>query len=515
MFWKSTLNLLLKYKRNCELIRKTHCWISPQGFKTEINVYNCATRRKEPLILKNKDRITWYTCGPTVYDSSHIGHASCYVKLDIIQRILKDYFKYDIISCLNITDIDDKIIRRANELGVDINELTEKYEKEFLSDLEKLGIAEPSIIMKVTQNMRLIISFIEKLIEDDRAYIATDKSVYFNVNSIKKYGKLQNLGNQDEINKLSTIKKSSLDFALWKAIKEDGEPFWDSPWGRGRPGWHVECSALASSIFGENIDIHAGGIDLRFPHHENEEAQSCAFHNSEQWVNYWIHTGHLQLNKTEKMSKSLKNTISIQDMLQKTLADVFRMSCIMSRYEHNMEYSEKLMSTAKNNYDYFKNFINSCNEFKDGFLKATINEDIIKQLINRSKNNIHNALCDNFDTPSVIKVLNELASTTNSMLYSSTSSSGKNGVVSVLSVRNFVTNILEMFGLNLNNSIRVSNDSSNIIDILSEFRKEVRTIGLANKNENLLKLCDNVRSKAKDCGVTFKDHGKVSSWSLK
>ncbi|CAG9856584.1 unnamed protein product [Phyllotreta striolata] len=495
-------------------IRKNHHWLAPTGWDTGIKVHNCITKQKEPLILKNKQFMTWYTCGPTVYDSSHLGHASCYVKLDIIQRILKEYFNINLVTALNITDIDDKIIRRAEELKVSHRELTKKYESEFWTDCQSLGISKPTVVVKVTEHIPLVIKFIEKLLDNNQCYIASDKSVYFDVKTTKNYGKLQNIGEQEEKKEPGHVKKSLLDFALWKSTKAEGEPFWESPWGNGRPGWHIECSALASRIFGSNIDIHAGGIDLRFPHHENEEAQSCAFHGTSQWVNYWLHTGHLHLNQSTKMSKSLKNTVSIQDMLKTHDPHDFRMACVLSRYQNNMEYSDELMSTAKNTLKTFKNCVATCDEFKNGYISSTVDANVLNEHLDKSARNIHDALCDDFDTPSVIKILNELVSVTNSMLYTTASAGNTNGLGSVLAVRNFIDNILGIFGLNVLPEADASKDFSEIVDVLNEFRQAVRCLGIDDKNKNILQLCDNVRDKAKTCGVLFKDRGKLSTWSM-
>lgn len=232
--------------------RTKHIWAKPQGFDTGIQLYNCVTKNKEPLILRYKNIVTWYTCGPTVYDSSHIGHASCYVKLDIIKRILKHHFKFNVINAMNITDIDDKIIRRSIELNCDYQEIASKYEKEFWRDLKNLGVQTPDIVLKVTENINVITDFIIKLMDTGKAYQGNDKSIYFHVPLCRSYGKLQNIGTQDE--RESSVKKSHLDFALWKQAKE-GEPSWQSPWGKGRPGWHIECSALASDVLG-NISTY-------------------------------------------------------------------------------------------------------------------------------------------------------------------------------------------------------------------------------------------------------------------
>ncbi|KAG5885771.1 hypothetical protein JTB14_031207 [Gonioctena quinquepunctata] len=501
-------------KQIYQVIRSNHSWTLPKGVDTGIKVYNCVTKNKEPLIVGNKNIVTWYTCGPTVYDSSHIGHASCYCKLDIVQKILKDYFKCNLVTVMNITDIDDKIIKKASNTRSSYKEIAEKYEKEFWDDLNDLGITKPNIVLRVTENIDLIIDFIKKLEENGQAYKASDNSVYFSVREFERYGKLLRIPSETE-DKQNTVKKSTMDFALWKSCKVEGEPYWNSPWGNGRPGWHIECSALASHYLGKNIDIHAGGIDLRFPHHENEEAQSCAFHGTPQWVNYWLHTGHLQVSQSEKMSKSLRNTISIQDMLKNTSAEAFRMACIMSPYQGHMDYSAELLITAENVYKTYKNFIMSCDEFIGGYLKGTVNSDVLNTVLFESAPKVHEALCDNFDTPSVVKVLNELVSVTNSMLYSSASTSNSSaGLATVSAVKNYLVDVLRLFGISFDVKTTRSEDFSDIVDILNSFRQEMRTIGITGKNGDILTLCDNVRDSVKKHGIVIKDHGKNSSWSI-
>ncbi|KAJ8961990.1 hypothetical protein NQ314_005772 [Rhamnusium bicolor] len=205
---------LILQPRKCFLkYRFNHNWVKPEGFDTGIKVYNCITRKKEPLIVKNKHILTWYTCGPTVYDSSHIGHASCYVKLDIIQKILRDYFKYNLVTVMNITDIDDKIIKKANQTNRIYNDIAKEYEKEFLTDLRDLGINKPNIILRVTENIDLIIEFIKKLESDDQAYKSSDNSVYFNMENYNNYGKLQNIGTSQQRDK-SNLKKIKYGFCI-------------------------------------------------------------------------------------------------------------------------------------------------------------------------------------------------------------------------------------------------------------------------------------------------------------
>ncbi|CAG9772939.1 unnamed protein product [Ceutorhynchus assimilis] len=493
-----------------------HIWTQPTGHNTSINIYNCVTRKIEPLIVKNKNAVTWYTCGPTVYDSSHIGHASCYVKLDIIQRILKNHFGLNLVTCMNITDVDDKIIKRAIELKVDYKEVSKQYEKEFWKDLGDLNIPQPDVVVRVTENMPLIIDFIKKLEEEGYAYKTTDNSVYFDSSrSCHSPGRLQNI-NEIVLVPSNPHKLAPADFALWKSLKNQNEPFFDSPWGKGRPGWHIECSTLASHIFGSNIDIHAGGLDLRFPHHENEEIQSCAFHDNHQWVNYWLHTGQLHLKHSTKMSKSLKNTISIQDMLKDVEPDVFRLTCVMNQYSSPMEYHAELLDTAKNVLKCYKIFLVACREVKQGFIRPVLNNDVLCELLMRSVKEIHEAFCDNFNTPRVIQILNHIVSKMNCMINSAANYQTKttDNVYYLVAIENLVLDTLNTFGLDFDEAKKLqSEDSTEFINLLVHFRQEVRNLGLQDRNKDLLKLCDNLRDDLKKAGLSIRDHEKLSSWS--
>mmetsp|Transcript_17599 Transcript_17599/g.29164 ORF Transcript_17599/g.29164 Transcript_17599/m.29164 type:complete len:327 (+) Transcript_17599:208-1188(+) len=299
-------------------------WQLPNGFSCGISVVNGLTRSKTEFRPSNGRRVTWYICGPTVYDVSHIGHARTYLAFDIVRRILSDYFHYDVFMVMNITDIDDKIIIKSKDLGVSFMEVARQYEADFLEDMTSLGVRPPDVLTRVSEYVPQIIQYIERIIANGFAY-DSNGSVYFDVGKFSSdpshsYAKLQPnaIGDasllQEGEGALSSAygseKRSPGDFALWKRSKE-GEPSWDSPWGPGRPGWHIECSAMASDIIGEKMDVHAGGVDLKFPHHDNELAQSEAYFKSDQWVNYFLHTGHLHIDGL-KMAKSLKNFITIK-----------------------------------------------------------------------------------------------------------------------------------------------------------------------------------------------------------
>lgn len=269
-------------------------------------IYNTLTKKKEEFIPKNSPNVTMYVCGPTIYDYFHIGNARSFVMSDIVRRYL-EYKNFDVKFVMNLTDVDDKLIKKANEENVPVEQVAEKYADAFFEDIEKLGIKKATVYPKATEHMQDIVDLIKNLVDTDYAY-NVDGNVFYNVNKFKGYGKLSGK-NIDDLESGARIeineeKKNPLDFSLWKKAKPN-EPAWESPWGKGRPGWHIECSAMSMKHLGETIDIHAGGNDLIFPHHENEIAQSEACCTNE-FVKYWIHFGFLNLNQ-EKMSKSLGN----------------------------------------------------------------------------------------------------------------------------------------------------------------------------------------------------------------
>ncbi|KAL5281158.1 CARS2 family protein [Megaselia abdita] len=442
------------------------------------------------------------------------------MKLDIIQRILKDYFQIDLITAMNITDIDDKIIKRSEEKGISWSEISRKYENEFWDDLDKLNIRKPDIRIRVTEHILKIVSFIEKLVNDGHAYVGTDQSVYFKVSSYPNYGKLQNIVLD---NKIVPHKSSSADFALWKAKKQPNEPCWSSPWGEGRPGWHIECSSLASHLFGDTIDFHAGGLDLRFPHHENEDAQSCAFHCKPQWINNWLHIGQLLIKgETEKMSKSLKNTISIDEMLEKYSPDTFRMACVLSNYRNTMEYGDEMMETAKFTNSKFNAFKITCEDYLNGNARSNNQENVdpeqILKKFQENKDQIDECLRCDFDTAKVMTVLSELTKSTSSILKYNfkNQSSYQSSYVDVIGpIYKYTEKMFETFGFREKSSI-VSQDDNlvNLVEDLLKLRMDLRAEAISTKNKQLFKVCDSLRDSLKKNGVNIKDYSDQSSWSF-
>ncbi|OGP61333.1 MAG: cysteine--tRNA ligase, partial [Deltaproteobacteria bacterium RBG_13_49_15] len=315
-----------------------------------IVVYNTFGRKKELFVPVEPGRVRMYVCGPTVYDSSHIGHARSVVVFDVIAR----YFKsqgFEVTYVRNFTDIDDKIIRRANELGVDPEDLAEKYIHEFYEDMDALNVERASFEPKATDHIPGIINVIQRLLERGYAY-RTNGDVFYSVDSFHAYGKLSGR-KLEEMEAGARVdvderKRNPFDFALWKSAKP-GEPFWDSPWGNGRPGWHIECSAMSIALLGETIDIHGGGKDLVFPHHENEIAQSeAAF--GKPFVKYWIHNGFININQ-EKMSKSLGNFMKVKDILKTYHPEAVRLFLLSKHYRSPIDFTMPSMDEATSNLD--------------------------------------------------------------------------------------------------------------------------------------------------------------------
>ncbi len=311
-----------------------------------LRVYNTMTRKKEPFETLEPGVVKMYVCGPTVYDKAHVGHAMSVLVFDMVRRYL-EHKGYRVRHVMNYTDVDDKIIRRARELGEEPLALAERYMREFDRHLEELGVLQPEVKPRVSQEIDWIIKMVKGLEEKGYAY-AVDGDVYFRVTKDEDYGKLSGrkldemmAGARVEVDER---KEHPMDFALWKAAKP-GEPSWESPWGRGRPGWHIECSAMNLHHLGEQLDIHGGGADLIFPHHENEIAQSESY-TGKPYVRYWMHNGMLQMGG-EKMSKSLGNLVTIEDFLAEHEADVLRMMVLSSHYRSPLTFTDETIAQAE------------------------------------------------------------------------------------------------------------------------------------------------------------------------
>lgn len=362
-----------------------------------LKIHNTLTRQKETFKPLQAGKVNMYVCGMTVYDLCHVGHARVMVVFDVVTRYLRAS-GYDVTYVRNITDIDDKIIQRAAENGETITELTERFIAEMHQDADALGVLRPDVEPKATASMPAIISMIETLIDKGFAYAADNGDVYYDVSEFNGYGKLSGrqieelrAGERVAVNEAKT---DPLDFVLWKAAKP-GEPAWDSPWGNGRPGWHIECSAMSAECLGEHFDIHGGGMDLQFPHHENEIAQSEGAHGC-QSVNYWMHNGFVRIDD-EKMSKSLGNFFTVREVLAKYPAEAIRFFILSSHYRSPLNYAEDQLEQAKT----------AVTRFYHSLRGITIKTDVNWQDDTEFAPRFREAMDDDFNTALALSVLGE------------------------------------------------------------------------------------------------------------
>ena len=531
-------------------VEKPQRWYNPLSslkepvFHTGLMVNNSLCNEKVEFITSNGDRtINWYMCGPTVYDAAHLGHARTYLTFDIIRRILTSYFHYDVNLCMNITDIDDKIIKRSNDEKKNFAEFAKFWEDSFFKDMRALNVMYPNYITRVSEYIPEIIKFIEVIIKKGYAY-EKNGSVYFDIEAYKKgghmYAKLipqdknQNLEELQEAEGVLSKdnvgeKKNKGDFALWKTSKKD-EPFWDSPWGKGRPGWHIECSVMSSSIFGNKLDIHSGGCDLKFPHHDNEIAQTEAHDDSKQWINYFLHTGHLKIEGL-KMSKSLKNFKKITDFISLYTPNAFRLYFCNSKWDGDMDFTENGLSMASANDKKISEFFQNIKVWsRENDLKKNLkldNEDsALNNFFLEAKKNIHAYFCDNFNTPGVVSTILDLIKKTYE--YQEKTEKAKTLKLHLIyTVGKYISDILKCLGLVYNTDFvdyfRTSGEGDSnknaeeiltpYMDVLTKFRHEVKNAIVVEKDEKkILKLCDQLRDDIlPELGVRIEDKGNEGS----
>lgn len=455
-----------------------------------LKIFNTLTRQKEIFKPIHKNKAGIYVCGVTVYDLCHFGHGRTFVSFDVITRYLR-YSGYDLTYVRNITDVDDKIIKRAMENHETCDQLVERMITEMYKDFDALNILRPDIEPRATHHITEIIAMVERLIAKGHAYIAQDGDVMFNVESFAQYGVLsrQNLaqlqaGARVEI---KSIKRNPMDFVLWKMSKPH-EPNWDSPWGKGRPGWHIECSAMNSKELGEHFDIHGGGSDLMFPHHENEIAQSCCA-NGGAYVNYWLHTGMLTIDK-EKMSKSLGNFFTIRTMLEKYDAESLRYFFLTAHYRSLLNYDLEALDNARAALERLYTALRGTDKSAVAFGGENYAADFTT------------AMDDDFNTPAALAVLFEMARELNKL---KTEDKAKaNGLAARLRELAAVLGILyqepEQF-------LQAGSDNNEVakIEALIKQRNEAR----AAKNWS---VADEARSKLTEMGIILEDGANGTTW---
>ncbi len=461
-----------------------------------LRIYNTLTRKKEDFQTLEPNVVRMYVCGVTVYNDAHVGHAMSALVFDIVRRYL-EYRGYKVKHVMNFTDVDDKIINRANQLKEDPFKLAQRYIDDYAQNLKGLNILPATVNPRATQTMNEIQSMVKGLIEKGYAYAASNGDVYFRVTKDPDYGKLSGrklddmqAGARIEVEE---AKDHPMDFALWKAAKP-GEPAWDSPWGRGRPGWHIECSAMNLKELGEQIDIHGGGNDLIFPHHENEIAQSKSF-TGKQFARFWIHNGMLQLGG-EKMSKSLGNIISIKDFLSKRGADVMRMLVLNGAYRAPLVFNDETLDAAEKSLDRIKSGFRPAQPNVKGIHAGSVAE--LTSQAEATRQSFVNAMDDDFNSPLALAALHELVKAINTARDNGAADDQLKPAQAIL------RELTGVFGLQLQEK-KSSGDTDKFINLLVEVRSEVR-------KQKLWALSDQIRDKLKTLGVTIEDSKDGTSW---
>jgi cysteinyl-tRNA synthetase len=461
-----------------------------------IKIYNTLTRKKESFETIEPGQVRMYVCGPTVYNKAHVGHAMSALVFDIIRRYL-EYRDYSVRHVMNFTDVDDKIIQRANQMGVDPFDLAEGYIQEFRQHLADLNILPATINPRATKDMPQILDMIQGLIDRGYAY-PVDGDVYFRVNKDDDYGKLSGRHLEDmqagaRIG-VDERKEHPMDFALWKSARP-GEPSWDSPWGKGRPGWHIECSAMNYSHLGEQIDIHGGGNDLIFPHHENEIAQSESF-TGKSFSRYWVHNGMLQLGG-EKMSKSLGNLVTIEDFLAEHEANVLRMMILNSSYRNPLTFNDEVIGQATRALERLRSALRPAQPGAAGAPQASL--ETLHEQLEASRNGFIETMDDDFNSAGALGYLFELVRVTN-QTRSDGATDAELGPAQAL-----LCELTGVFGLILEQGHKDSQAADPFIELLIDLRRDLR-------QAKQYALADQVRNRLGELGVILEDSKEGTTW---
>ena len=464
-----------------------------------MKLYNTLTRKKEEFVPLVPGEVKMYVCGPTVYNFFHIGNGRTFIVFDTIRRYL-EYRGYKVKFIQNFTDIDDKMIKRANEENITVKEVGDKYIKEYYTDADALNIERATVNPRATEYIGDIIKFVSALIEKGYAY-EVDGDVYFRTKKFKDYGKLSGK-NLEELQvgasqrvSLDERKEDPMDFAIWKAQKP-GEPAWKCPWGMGRPGWHIECSCMAKKLLGDTIDIHAGGMDLEFPHHENEIAQSEAL-TGKTFANYWLHSAYVMVDK-QKMSKSLNNFFTARDVLKKYDSDVIRFFMLSAHYRTQINYSKELLDSAKASVERLYNTIGNLENLIDEVSREDMNEEEKEYInsLNKYREKYIQKMDDDFNTADAITVLFELSKDLNTNLNINSSKEVLSKALEVLRELGAPLGILQK-------STKVSLEDE--VETLIEARQKAR-------KERDFAMADKIRDDLKARGIILEDTPQGVRW---
>ncbi|HBF5123763.1 TPA: cysteine--tRNA ligase [Clostridioides difficile] len=462
-----------------------------------MKVYNTLTRTKEEFVPLEEGKVKMYVCGPTVYNYIHIGNARPFIIFDTLRRYL-EYRGYDVTYVQNFTDVDDKIINRSHEEGISPEEVAAKYIKEYFVDCDGLGIKRATVHPQVTDNIQQIIEFIKELEDKGYAY-AVNGDVYFDTNKFEGYGKLSGQKQEDleegariEVN---DQKRHPMDFVLWKAKKE-GEPGWDSPWGEGRPGWHIECSVMSKRYLGETIDIHAGGQDLTFPHHENEIAQSEA-RSGKTFSKYWMHNGYININD-EKMSKSKGNFFTVRDISKLYDLEIVRFFMLSAHYRNPVNFSDEMLNQAKAGLERLYNTKEKLEFTLSNLVESPLTEkevELVKELDDFRQKFI-DAMDDDVNTADAVSVIFELAKLINSNV---DENSSLEFAKKCLDEFNELTGVLNI----------VNKKKDTVLDKDIEELIQKRTDAKKNKE---FQLADDIRQQLLDMGIVLEDTRQGVKW---
>ena len=468
-------------------------------------VYNTLGRKKEKFVPLRDGEVRMYVCGPTVYDYVHIGNARAFVVADVVRRYLEyKGFKVKLVS--NVTDIDDKTIRRANETGVSVQQLSEFFTEAYLEDMAKLNLKRPDVMPRATKHVPEMIEAVETLVEKGYAYQA-DGDVYFDVSKFKGYGKLS--GNRTEALQMGARievdprKRNPADFVLWKSWKP-GEPGWYSPWGKGRPGWHIECSTMAVKYLGETFDIHMGGKDLIFPHHENEIAQAEAA-TGKPFARYWLHNEWLTV-EGDKMSKSLGNFVTVRDALKMCQPEVLRFFLISAHYRSPIDFNKENLRVAEGNLRRLLNAFERLEGLPERKVRCGDEEKLVSG-VREAKQRFKEAMDDDFNTPAAISAAFSVAKAINSYVESNAEveSSAKQEVAETF--RRF----LDVFGVQLKPAEHGVDQAwlvKELVDLIVDLRQEMR-------ERRDWKTADRIRDELRKLGITIEDAAEGTRWKIR